>query len=275
MIQDKPVYYRSPQNGESGQVKKDQRLSDDELSASSLNPNLVKAADRQAKKGNGQAARAALVKLGYVYFDGGMPDNGTCSMIVPEKQWPRFRRDVYVGIRDPEEDLEFLGRIVAGPFHKPRKAGAEAARKQAEAPTSEARQGYHVYGTVEILGQLLNGDHVRPTATRPRPYSELYIFPDHRLKQFLQINGDFYLGALSGHKTAKVHADSRNANFLPRNVGIFGTVGSGKSNTAQVLTEEALQAGWSVVLIDVEGEYVRMNEQNSDPRLARLPRSSP
>ncbi len=261
MIQDKPVYYRSRQNGHSGQEMKARRLSDGEPSASSINPNLVKAADRQAKKGNGQAARAALVKLGYVYFDGNTPDNATCSVIVPEKQWPRFRRDVYVGIRDPEEDLEFLGRVVAGPFHKPRK---EASKKSEAAG---AKQGYHVYGTVEILGQLINGDRVVPTATRPRPYSEIFIFPDHRLKQFLRINGDFYLGALSGHKTAKVHADSRNHNFLPRNVGIFGTVGSGKSNTAQVLTEEALQAGWAVVLIDVEGEYVRMNEQNSDPRL--------
>ena len=43
-------------------------------------------------------------------------------------------------------------------------------------------------------------------------------------------------------------------------MGVFGTVGSGKSNTAQVLAEEAIEAGWAVVLIDVEGEYVRMNE---------------
>ena len=61
----------------------------------------------------------------------------------------------------------------------------------------------------------------------------------------------------------EVKVNSDNKNFFPRNIGIFGTVGSGKSNTTQVLIEEAIQAGWAVIAIDVEGEYVRMNESNN------------
>lgn len=38
---------------------------------------------------------------------------------------------------------------------------------------------------------------------------------------------------------------------LPRNVGIFGTVGSGKTNSAQVLIEEASRAGYAVIVLDV------------------------
>ncbi|EET90489.1 MAG: hypothetical protein UNLARM2_0161, partial [Candidatus Micrarchaeum acidiphilum ARMAN-2] len=49
---------------------------------------------------------------------------------------------------------------------------------------------------------------------------------------------------------------------LPRNVGIFGTVGSGKTNTSQVLIEEAVKSGWSVVVLDVEGEYVDMDKKS-------------
>jgi len=37
-----------------------------------------------------------------------------------------------------------------------------------------------------------------------------------------------------------------------------------------VLIEEALRAGWAVVAIDVEGEYVRMNEATDEQRLAAL-----
>src|SRR5439155_17270990 len=38
----------------------------------------------------------------------------------------------------------------------------------------------------------------------------------------------------------------------------------------QVLAEEALDAGWAVVVIDVEGEYVRMNEATADAGMVRL-----
>ena len=60
---------------------------------------------------------------------------------------------------------------------------------------------------------------------------------------------------------------SRSKDVLPRNVGIFGTVGSGKSNTAQVLIEEAAAGGWAVVVIDVEGEYIEMDEPVGVPDL--------
>jgi DNA helicase HerA-like ATPase len=58
---------------------------------------------------------------------------------------------------------------------------------------------------------------------------------------------------------------------LPRNLGIFGTVGSGKSNTAQVVIEEAARAGWAVIVVDVESEYTDMDspsdEKALEPRL--------
>jgi DNA helicase HerA-like ATPase len=52
---------------------------------------------------------------------------------------------------------------------------------------------------------------------------------------------------------------SQNKAVLPRNLGIFGTVGSGKSNTAQVIIEEAAHSGWAVLVLDVESEYTDMD----------------
>ena len=209
-------------------------------------------------------------QLGYVDFDGSAPDNAFSGVIAVAKSHKHFRRDVYVGIRDRDQGIEFLGRIVTGPFHTPHEPHAESATTPATTRDSAWKQSYNVHGRVEILGQLTEGERLMPTSTRPRPYAKVYIFPDHRLQQFLGIDGDFYLGHLSGHSSVRVHAQSTNINFLPRNVGIFGTVGSGKSNTAQVLIEEALEAGWAVVLIDVEGEYVRMNEPLDDPGLVGI-----
>src|SRR5439155_6833633 len=135
---------------------------------------------------------------------------------------------------------------------------------------TQFRPTYYVYGTIEVLGSLTDGERVLPTATRPRPYSEIYVFPEDRLRKLLDIEGNFYLGHLMGYTGVKVHADATKKSFLPRNVGVFGTVGSGKSNTIQVLMEEALATGWAVVTVDVEGEYVRMNEPTDDKNLTRV-----
>ncbi len=113
----------------------------------------------------------------------------------------------------------------------------------------------------------MDGERVIPTPTRPRPYSEIYIFPPERLRKLLEIDGNMLLGSLMGYEEQRieVRANTENKNFLPLNVGIFGTVGSGKSNTVQVLVEEASSADWACVIIDVEGEYVKMNEKNNRP----------
>jgi uncharacterized protein len=206
--------------------------------------------------------------LGFVNFDGGSPTNNTSGAMVSQERRRNFRRDVYVGIRDNEQNIEFLGRIVEGPFHTPHEIGADSAITRTTVLHPERtrfRPSYFVYGTIEVLGQLINGERLIPTPTRPRPYSEIFIFPPARLSNLLDIDGNLFLGHLMGYDTERidVRADSENKNFLPRNLGIFGTIGSGKSNTTQVLIEEATAAGWAVVVIDVEGEYVRMNEPNN------------
>lgn len=205
--------------------------------------------------------------LGYINFDGGSVDNTTSGAMVSAERRRLFRRDVYVGIKDNEQNVEFLGRIVEGPFHSPHEIGSDSAITRTTVLHPERtkfRPSYFVYGTIEVLGQLVNGERLIPTPTRPRPYSEIFIFPPDRLKSLLEIDGDILIGHLMGYEEQKIEvkSDSNNKNFLPRNVGIFGTVGSGKSNTTQVLIEEAIQAGWAVVVIDVEGEYVKMNEPN-------------
>ncbi len=243
----------------------------DEPQASEATSVVRKALITAEQRDEPQASEAtSVVQLGYVDFDGSVRSNVSCGVMVPADCAKHFRRDIYVGIRDREQGLEFLGRIVAGPFHTPQEQHPKSATVQETVLDPDRRQGYHVRGKIEILGQLTDGERVVSTPTRPRPYSEIYLFPDHRLQQFLGIKGDFYLGHLYGHPCVKVHAQSTNKDFLPRNVGVFGTVGSGKSNTAQVLAEEAIEAGWAVVLIDVEGEYVRMNEPLGDPELAKL-----
>lgn len=228
----------------------------------------------EAQEESAQAAiSGALVQLGFVCFDANGADNATSGVMVAEEKRRYFKRDVYVGIQDREQGKEFLGRVVEGPFHAPHEVGTDSAITRTTILHPERtrfRPTYYAFGSIEILGEITGGERVVPSSTRPRPYSDIYIFPAERLRQMLGISGDFYLGHLMGYDGVQVHADVSSKNFLPRNLGIFGTVGSGKSNTTQVVMEEALAAGWAVVVIDVEGEYVRMNEATADVGLARL-----
>jgi hypothetical protein len=213
--------------------------------------------------------------LGYVNFDRGTADNTTLEAMASADCRKLFRREVYVSIKDTEQNIEFLGRIVAGPFHISHEAGTGSTRsKKTATPPKLAKQppSYDVYGTIEILGQLLNGERVLPTPTRPRPQSEITIFPRDRLRRLLELEGNMLLGSLIGYEEQRidVRIHSENKNILPLNVGIFGTVGSGKSNTVQVLVEEVSNADWACVLIDVEGEYVKMNEPNDRPEMNRI-----
>ncbi len=208
--------------------------------------------------------------LGYINFDASSSENNTTNAMVAAEYRQQFRRDSYVLITDIEQELEFLGRVVEGPFHSPHEISADSAITRTTVLNPDRtrfRPSYFVFGTIEVLGQLVAGERIIPTPTRPRPYSQISIFPPERLRQLLDIEGNFLLGSLMGYENVFVSTNSENKNFLPRNVGIFGTVGSGKSNTTQVLIEEAIEAGWAVVVIDVEGEYVRMNEPTDDQNL--------
>lgn len=216
---------------------------------------------------------SSLVTLGFVAFDGSGSDNATSQLFISDELRRHFRRDTYVAINDEEQEIEFLGRVVEGPFYSPHEIGSDSAISRTTLlypDRTQFRPTYYAQGTIEILGAIRDGERVVPTPTRPRPYSRTTIFPSERLQRMLGLEGSFNLGHLMGYERVPVFADVTNKNFLPRNVGVFGTVGSGKSNTTQVLMEEATAAGWAVVVIDVEGEYVRMNEPTDDAELGRV-----
>ena len=208
--------------------------------------------------------------LGHVIFDGEAADNALFKALISPEHRNLFRREVYVSIKDEEQNVEFLGRIVEGPFHTPHTADANSNTKKKSG--SNAIPAYDVYGNIELLGQLLRSGRVAPTLTRPRPFSEISIFPPERLNKLLEIDGEMSIGSLMGYdeQQVEIRANAENKHFLPLNVGVFGTVGSGKSNTVQVLIEEASQAGWACVVIDVEGEYVQMNDAQTRPDLNRI-----
>jgi DNA helicase HerA-like ATPase len=163
---------------------------------------------------------------------------------------PQALRGRFVQIEDRLCKTQFLGRVTAGPFFP-------------HAPDGDALV------RVEILGEMTGRQAVQ-TDDRPAPASAVRGLTLEEVGELLGCTGDMLLGTLAGCDGLPVGLRSRSKEVLPRNVGVFGTVGSGKSNTAQVLIEEASARGWAVIVLDVEGEYIGMDAEGDTPNLADI-----
>jgi DNA helicase HerA-like ATPase len=193
-------------------------------------------------------------------------DNATASnervvMRCPLANRDRIIRDQYVRIEDPLGSRSgFLGRIVGGPFFSQRGLPTNG-------PQHSLGQGLSgeisILAEIELQGELVDG---RARASKSRPVSRSVVqelSPDE-VADLLGFSGDMVLGAISGQENIWFRLQSQNKGVLPRNLGIFGTVGSGKSNTAQVVIEEAAANDWAVVVLDVESEYIEMDSPSVD-----------
>jgi DNA helicase HerA-like ATPase len=162
-------------------------------------------------------------------------EGNLCLMLSEGEKIPR---GVYVRIEDDHE--HFIARVFEGPFF-----GKGSA--------------FSVY-RLEVTAMIVNG-RKQGVSSSPRPGSAVLMLDSEDAQAYLGSSGDIRLGRLTGQPEVKIALDSR---VLTRHMGLFGTTGSGKSNTLQVLAEESSQAERSVLIFDVEGEYVRMNEATED-----------
>ncbi len=186
----------------------------------------------------------------------------------------RVFRGKYVYIESIDGRV-FFGRVVSGPFYRPEGLPPDSMVAKAFTVRGENFERpppfYAAFG-VELLGEV-KGGRLEATYTKPGPLSRVLEVPVKETERMLGFGGDMVLGHLLGYKGIKVRFRGDDPDFLPRNVGIFGTVGSGKTNTAMVLAEEAVRSGWGVFILDVEGEYTYMDVPNDDPRMTAVLRS--
>ena len=199
--------------------------------------------------------------LGHIHFDTPALDNYISEVLVSQERVNDVLRNRYVRINS-DNNMTFLGRVIEGPFYIPE----EVARGSAFAQTSilkgaefPAVPNYYALARVELLGKHVGG-RLLSTNTRPTPKSPVIELDTKEVQNLIGLEGDILIGRHVGYEAVKILMDSTTKNVLPRNIGIFGTVGSGKTNTAQVIIEEASDAGYAVIIVDVEGEYVSMDK---------------
>jgi Helicase HerA, central domain len=219
-------------------------------------------------KGPPVAETQAHRPLGFINFDGSTGDNAVVEFRVPFPDLGRVQRGQYVLIGVQNSNEAFLGRVTQGPFYTPDAVGKDSAFARTAILMANEVQflpDYHGICRAEVLGRINLGDYsLAWFASRPFPKSQVLEMDPDRIAGLLNLDGNMYIGLLTGYEQIKVCLDSTSKKVLPRNVGIFGTVGSGKTNTSQVLIEEAITSGWAVVVLDVEGEYISMDNANAE-----------
>jgi hypothetical protein len=207
--------------------------------------------------------------IGFVNFDsGGNASNTEVEIRVPIEKMDDIQRGKYVIIESGKKNFFYLSRISKGPFFTPDAVHRESAFAKAsiiQADKIAFLPDYHGICFAELLGMFdLDSSHLTGFQTRPHPKSSVFQLPAEKIESLLKLRGNLYLGQPGGYPEIRVYFDSNKKSVLPRNIGIFGTVGSGKTNSAQVLIEEACCAGWAVIVLDVEGEYIEMDKPSSE-----------
>lgn len=206
--------------------------------------------------------------LGFVNFDSGIGANNEVEIRVPFNKLNELSRGKYVIIPHDSDDNFYLARLTRGPFFTPDAVSRDSAFARAsivQANDIAFIPDYHGIGFCELIGLFhYNSSQLSGVQSRPHPKSPVYNLPPDKIQELLKLKGNMYLGHLSGYEGIRVYLDANSKVVLPRNIGIFGTVGSGKTNSSQVLIEEAAAAGWAVVVLDVEGEYISMDKPNSE-----------
>jgi hypothetical protein len=224
---------------------------------------------REPSESNGESPLVDKAPLGFVDWDSSTASNERVVMRSPLTNRDRIIRDQYVWIEDPLGSRSgFLGRIVAGPFFSPRGATTKPYVSMGQGLSGE----FAILTEIELQGELVDG---RPRASKSRPVSRAAVheLSAEEVAELLGFAGDMLLGSIAGQEDICFRLQSHNKAVLPRNLGIFGTVGSGKSNTSQVLVEEAAANGWAVIVLDVEGEYIEMDQPSTEQTLVqKLPR---
>ncbi len=121
-------------------------------------------------------------------------------------------------------------------------------------------QGRWRISKVNILG-ILSEKEFLPPCIPPEPGSKVYKATKTTLEKSLGISKrGLYLGYLWNHSAIKIKLDPEM--LLSHHVIVLGTTGSGKSYFCSILTEELLDKGYPVLIVDPHNEYSSLAKPN-------------
>lgn len=213
--------------------------------------------------------------VGYTHFDTSRSEDNLITILLTRENMEELPSQALVRIKSLEDERDYLGVVIAGPF-------AEPDGLPADSPIiiSTTVQGkifvprYHGRAYVQILGEEAD-KQVIPPRYRPRPNSPVFPLSSTETKEALNVGSGARIGLVIGQEDIDVGIPTDNKSVLPRHMGILGTTGGGKSTTVSGLVNRLQKAGVATILFDVEGEYTEIDNETEDEsmKVALLKRS--
>ena len=124
---------------------------------------------------------------------------------------------------------------------------------------------YKIVSQVRILGQIVD-NRIMANFSRPKPASKAYRASESLIDDLFRVGEGATLGRLIGYDDSWISV-SFNDNVARKQLGIFGTTGSGKSNTTLRIAEMYAEMGWCIILLDYLGEYIECKKESSEKHL--------
>lgn len=218
--------------------------------------------------------------IGHVLLDNFINEDDLIPILTDQDTAKDITSRRYVLIEETKErKKQYFAQIVRGPLHTPEWGNVSEGLNTF--PIVKGKEidfvpSFNSYYLAKVLGEIVETEDggkkskkIQTAFTRPLPKSRVSYIPKDELISFLALvsSTEKPVGILANYGTddpVAFHLDDRLVN---RQLGIFGSTGSGKSNTVIVVAETLLQRGWSVIIFDHSGEYYKMAEPSSEARL--------
>ena len=182
----------------------------------------------------------------------------------------KFEDDVFKGmfvIIENEKD-KFLGQILSEPKSIPVTGKVDNPLNEYPILHQETIQyipDYKIVSQVRILGQIFE-NKIKANFIRPKPASKVFKASESLIDELFHVGEGATLGRLIGYDKPWISV-SFNDNVARKQLGIFGTTGSGKSNTTLRIAEMYAELDWCIILLDYLGEYIECKKESSEKHL--------
>jgi DNA helicase HerA-like ATPase len=213
--------------------------------------------------------------IGYVLLDNFSNEDDLIPVLTDQDTAKLIASRRYVLIEETEpRKKKYFAQIIKGPLHTPE--WGTSSDGQNVFPIVKGEEiafvpSFHSYYLAKVLGEIVETDGGRmlqSAFTRPMPKSQVSYIPKDELYGFLQLTSDKTpIGILSNYGTDDPVPFYITDRLVNRQLGIFGSTGSGKSNTVIALAETLLARDWCIIIFDHAGEYYRMTEPSHETGL--------
>jgi hypothetical protein len=225
---------------------------------------------QQPADGDGQVWTMEDHSDGRTLFDTPHSEDGSVIVVFPQERFADWRTQALAYVESHEDERTYLAQVVRGPFAQPNGLPPDSPLlRVTQVEKTLFTPPYHGWVTMQVLGELKDDNLIVPLY-RPRPNSKVRLLSPEETRDALHCDGDIHLGQAVGFANLNVGLISTEKHHVPRHTLVVGTTGAGKSTFMASHIAELAQAGFCVLIIDIEPEYAEIHKPAESPRIKTL-----